>query len=176
MREKNILVQFLNVLTKSLFWLISTDISPIFMIGFNSVGDLNENENDSNKNCEVCSTNYKSFPNGAAFFISNSLFESFVELCRVDNMTRIRLGRLLSIENFQCLRVKLGIITLKKMLAFICSKHSIVSARNIGLVLYFSLLSAPNMATRYFSKFFPVFQLLIGLHKDNETENFSLKL
>lgn len=154
------------------------------MIGFNSVGDLNENENDqfvtrflndSNKNCEVCSTNYKSFHNGAAFFISNPLFESFVELCRVDNMTRIRLGRLLSIENFQCLRVKLGIITLKKMLAFICSKQSIVSARNIGLALYFSLLSAPNMATRYFSKFFPVFQLLIGLHKDNETENFSLK-
>ena len=142
MREKNIFFQFLNVLTKSLFWLISTDISPIFMIGFNSVGDLNENENDqfvtrlndSNKNCEVCSTNYKSFHNGAAFFISNPLFESFVELCRVDNMTRIKLGRLLSIENFQCLRVKLGIITLKKMLAFICSKQSIVSARNIDML------------------------------------------
>ena len=80
---------------------------------------------------------------------------------------------------YQSLRVRLGIITLKNILAFFCAQQSIVQANNEGalniLSIYFRGPGLTHMGT---SLFLPLFQLLVGLQCNEKNEfisEFSLK-
>ena len=164
-----------------------TDMSEIFLIGLNSIDvrKSEENENDkfvsrffeqkeiSDKN----DSNYKSFHNGASFFFSFPLYESLVTLFRMDELCRVKIARLFSLKKFQNLRVKLGIVTLKSILSFICNKQCIVPTINEGLVLVHAILNKTDMASYSYNKFVPIFQLLIGLHGEENSANdeFGLK-
>lgn len=99
------------------------DISPIYLIGKNVVGNK-ENENDKfvsvlfknivNNKLNIIDNHYKSFPNGASFFVTYPLHRSLAYLLRNDEMCRVKIAKFLSLKQFQSLRVRLGIATLKK--------------------------------------------------------------
>lgn len=160
------------------------DISPIFMIGMNSIGNNNVNENDKfiskyiNKvEGSFDPSNYKSFHNGASFFLTNPLFESLNYLFRIDDLSRIKIARFLSTEKYQNLRVKLGIITLKSILSFLCCRQSITRKVNKGLIFLCQTFSDEDSASNNYSKFVALFQLLIGLQCNEKKLNdeFGLK-
>ena len=164
------------------------DISPIFMIGKNSVGKGNGEENENDKFIEkfvnsknITDTfslnNYKSFHNGGSFFINFPLFDSLVSLFKVDTNIQTQVARLLSSEKYQNLRVKLGIVTLKSILSFICHRQMIAAANNKSIMMIYDVYNNPDMLTKFFSRFVPVFQLLIGLQcvEKNLNYEFSLK-
>ena len=153
-----------------------TDIAPIYKI--------TETENDRYALKYIKETNnqnypsffYDSFHNGSSFFLSNLLYDSFVSLSGTENINRIKIARLLLNENYQSLRVKLGIITMKKILSFVCLNQSLIPKKNFAILKTISPFEEdPFMITMGIPRYLPVFQLLIGLQCQNENEEFGLK-
>lgn len=171
-----------------------TDISPIYRVG----NDENENQKENDKyilkymkndffnaNNENVSDSdgiimypyiyYESFHNGASFFFYLPLYESLVNIFGLENICRISIARLLLAENDQQLRLKLAIITLKKILSFALCGQSLTPL-NFGLIRMIKLaMFDPEELTIGIPKYFPLFQLLIGLQCTNEKEEFSMK-
>ena len=167
----------------------SFDISSIFYIFKNAVENGITNDNDrlvhnfiksSNVNGTVLNDNdYKSFPKGASFFISNPLFYSLAYLLRIDETCRIKIAELLSLEKYQSLRIQIGIATLKNLLAMVCLTQSLVpKTENLPIVSFLSELSDnPSRASDGISLLIPLLQLIIGIQcKENNCANeFSFK-
>lgn len=95
----------------------------------------------------------------------------------MDELCRVKMARLFSMKKVQNLRVKLGIVTLKSILSFICDKQCIVPTLNEGLVLIHAILNKTDMASYSYNQYVPVFQLLIGLQGEGNSANdeFGLK-
>ena len=161
------------------------DISPIFMVGESPVekeqGKQNENDKlisrflDFKNHDEIKRESYRSFHNGSSFFLHHTLYYSFVSLFKVDNIMRIKIARLLSLEKYQNLRVRLSIVTLKTILSFICNRQNLTSSMNHGVTTLYNIFNNPDMATKFITKFYPVFQLLIGLQSNSPNDEFSMK-
>lgn len=164
-----------------------TDLSPIFMLGKNSIPNF-ENKNDYfimkyiknhsyDDDFEYPSYYYESFHNGASYFFSLPLYDSFVQIFNLDCVCKARIAQLLLDDKYQDLRIKLGIITLKKLLSFVCFQQSLTPKNNFALTqLMFSLSNSAVVASFSVSKYLPLFQLLIGLKlKDQDFNEFSIK-
>lgn len=153
-------------------------ITSIYRIGLNSL-DNGENENEKfiqkfvgkeNRNSpNLCY--YKSLHNGGSFFVSLPLYDALVALFRLDNLSRIKIARFLSSQKYQNLRVKLGIITLKKILSFVCFHQGFVPKSNFGLVFLYDQYDSSLRTTYTISRYFPLFQMLIGLECKDEIVN-----
>lgn len=159
------------------------NISSIFKIGKNSIGKENENLNDKfiqrfiDKDSRF-SPNlfyYNSFHNGASFFVNMPLYDSLVALFRLDNLSRIKIARFLIQPKFQRLRIQLGIITMKKILSFVCYHQGLTPRSNFGLMFIYSQIDRCLRTTHTISRYFSLFQLLIGLESNKKDEEFSLK-
>lgn len=172
----------------------SLDIAPIYLISKNSIDDENNSENDKLitrfiiKKDETKSLYsifkskikslfhsfpskyYKSFYNGASFFICHPLYDSFSMLFRVDNLCRIKLARFLCQEKYQSLRVKLGIVTLKRILSIFCFKLGLIQLKNLTILILLEKIY--NDKTEIVNNLIPisVFQLLIGLQCNEKTK------
>ena len=168
------------------------DISTIFCINHNENG----NENDlfvsgfvdeisdlssirKNKYSEVnvpIENYFKSFHNGGSFFFSFPLYDSLCSLFKLDNLNRVKIARLLVLDQYKKLRIQLGIVTLKKLVALICCHQSLCCQRNFGLLTYL-VPTTNNAGVAYIGipKIFPLFQLLIGLESENAIDDFSFK-
>lgn len=156
----------------------SIDISPVF---------LPKNENDKliskyiNDNClntekqEFPSYYYESFPSGGSFFICFPLYDSFITIFGLENNCRVKIAQLLLSEKYQNLRVKLGIITLQKILSFVCIDHPLIPKKNESLFTVINLYNNNNQITHNISRYIPAFQLLLGLQSNNIKEDFQLK-
>ncbi|KAK8880615.1 hypothetical protein M9Y10_003297 [Tritrichomonas musculus] len=162
----------------------SVNLSQIFVAGRSPIGSGNgdENENDKfvsrflgivNEKDSSPLSNFMSFHNGSKFVFYDTLVDAFMLLFRSCNIARVKIARLLIIDKFQSLRIKLGILTLKSILSFVCFRQLLVPLQNKGLVRLYEIYSRPNNASRYFTKFVPVLQLLIGIQATND--EFSLK-
>lgn len=118
---------------------------------------------------------YESFPNGGSFFLNMPLYDSFVSLFGLENNCRIKISHILLNEKYQKLRIELGIITLQKILSFVCVNHPLVTKNNQSLVSYLSFFNECSQVTLGISRYIPVFQLLLGLESQNVKEDFQLK-
>lgn len=162
----------------------SVDIAPIFLCGINMIGDYCDDENDkfvskflkdsTDLSTDVNPCYFKSFHNGASFFYSLPLYDSILHLFRTDNINRVRIARTLSMEKYQSLRVRLGIITLKNILSYYCLHQSLTSMKNHSLKLFMSNLMRPVNFGSSLPFYLPLFQLLLGL-QCKETDEFGLK-
>ena len=157
-----------------------TDIRSIYKVNFNdSENDrfIHKFFNDDtilNEDVTFPSYYYNSLHDGGSFFYSMPLYDSLVVLCGLENSCKIKIARFLSLPSYQKLRVKLGIITLKKLLSFVAFQLGLVRLCNHQLVdVYYTLCNNPNYASFSFPLYLPLFQLLIGL-KCND-EEFSMK-
>ena len=157
------------------------DISSIYSIG------NNENEFDNDKfirkyiskddlpNNKYPPYYYKSFHNGGSSFFTLPLYESLVNLFRLDNYCRVKIARLLSLPKYQAIRIRLTIVTMKYILSMVCFHESIVPKNNFSLSSYVRYMTNnPKAATIGVSLYIPLFQLLIGL-QCNQSEEFNLK-
>ena len=172
----------------------SLDISQIYCLGHNELGEKNDLfvSNYIDKIDDISSIfinkestlkvdiidHFRSFHNGGAFYFSLPLFDALCYLMRLDNMSRIKIARLLLKEKFKKLRIKLAIVALKKLCALLCSHQSLVSKRNYSLITILSFfLNDYRNVHLGFPLVFPLFQLLIGLQSedDNKLNEFSIK-
>lgn len=163
-------------------------LTSIYRIGLNLIGKNEENKNEKfvQKFFEKETRNspnlfyYKSFHNGGSFFINLPLYDSLVSLFRNDNLSRIKIAKFLCLKKYQKLRVKLGIITLKKILSFVCFHQHFVPKSNFGVNFVYNQFDHCLRTTHTISRYFSLFQLLIGLECNEEIVNnkdyeFSLK-
>lgn len=155
------------------------DISKIFCIGKNVV-ESNEfcaNENDKfvktvfdNEKVDLNlmkDDSYRSFHNGASFFILHPMLHSLACLLREDNLCRIKVANLLYESVYRPLRIKLGIMTLKTVLSMICYHESLIPKINFGAISYLSVyIDRPPMANFGVPLFIPLLQLLIGIENE----------
>lgn len=119
---------------------------------------------------------YYSFHNGSSFFYSMPLYDAFVTIVGLENIFKVNIARFLLNEKYQPLRIKLAIITMKKILSFYCANQSIILKKNLSIIdLYSNLTNNPKCATDSIARYLPVFQLLIGLKCNSEDDEFSLK-
>ena len=167
----------------------SFDISQIFLIGKNAVGDGSiENENDKfisrflrqNEKLNgvvINEDNYKSFPKGSSFFMSHMMLFTLMHLIQNDNYCRIKVAKILSENKYQNLRIKLGIAALKSLVARICYNQSLVSKCNSGLSRFFSLHENNRLASNGIPLLIPLLQLTIGLQCNEKKvdEEFTIK-
>ena len=106
----------------------SIDISQIFVTGKSPIGNGNgtENENDKfvsrflNFDRNLPLKNFMLFHNGSKFIFYDTLVDYFVLLFKSCNINRIKIARIFMTDEFQSLRIKIGIITLKSLLSFVC--------------------------------------------------------
>ncbi|KAK8888327.1 hypothetical protein M9Y10_039394 [Tritrichomonas musculus] len=165
------------------------DISHIYFIGKNLVGSSESNENEKfisylisnqlkNKDDdeeEDNEDNFKSFHNGASFYISHPMFYSVLYLFRNDEMCRTKMARLFSLEKYQSLRVRLGILALKNFLALLCLHQSLVPGNNSGAAYLLSIyINIPSLVSSGIPLIVPFLQLLIGI-QSKEINGFCLK-
>lgn len=170
------------------------DISPIFCINHNAYGSENDLfvskyvnvvndlstvffDKDSSTVVSI-EDHFKSFHNGGSFFFTMPLFDSLLYLFKMDNLCRVKISSLLSLAKFKRLRIQLGIVALKKLLALLCCHQSLVSKRNYAIhSVLLPILSLPSQIHRGVPLAFPLFQLLIGLQseEDSQLNEFSLK-
>ena len=166
----------------------TVNINQIYLIGYNTVGSNDENENDKfvskllkhpdYENLDIPENNFKSFRKGAYFYSCFPMYNGFVNLLRNDNLCRVKIAQFLSKEKYQKLRIQLGIITLKNLLAMICFNESLVPRSNEGINRLFTLyVKTPSLFSNGIPLLFPAFQLLIGLQCNEKTQvsEFSLK-
>lgn len=152
----------------------NTDISPIYMPN-------NDNDKFISKyllnidNQNFPSYYYESFPKGGSFFFSMPLYDSFITLFGLENNCRIKMSQLLLTEKYQSLRVKLGIITLQKILSFVCIDHPLFQKSNQNLFNKISSYNNTNQITLGLPRYLPVFQLILGLQRNDKNDDFNLK-
>lgn len=119
---------------------------------------------------------YGSFHNGGSFFYLNPIYDSLVRLFGLENNCRIKIARFLSLEKYQPLRLKLLIITLKKLLSYTTQLCDLVRKCNFDLYDTMSISSErTSHISTGFPLFLPLFQLLIGLVQMNQKDEFTLK-
>ena len=118
----------------------------------------------------------KSFHNGASFSFSFPLFDSLLFLFRIDEISRTKIARFFSMEKYQDLRIQLGLVTLKKLIAYVCFYQSIVPNKNLSLSHFLPLLNNSSNSVLYGIPYFiPFLQLLIGLRCNDKNKEFNLK-
>ncbi|KAK8864994.1 hypothetical protein M9Y10_010522 [Tritrichomonas musculus] len=161
------------------------DISKIYCL---NKEQINENDHfisclfdkmnkycDSSENCDNCW--FESFHNGASFFFTFPLYDSLIELFKNDNLTRVKFGNFFTLEKYQCLRIQLGIVTLKKFLSFVCYHQSLAPPNNFGIDHVMRMINSSENISYNISNYIPLFQMLIGLNfkEKNTISEFCLK-
>lgn len=114
------------------------DLSPVFLPNTENSFLISKYFSESIIENEFPQYYYDSFPNGGSFFYNMPLYDSFVSLFGLENNCRIKIAQILLNEKYQKLRIKLGIITLQKILSFVCIDHP--SFRRIINLLYHKFL------------------------------------
>ena len=162
-------------------------LTPIYLIGKNAVGNKNANENEkfickfikSNvTNSLIIENNYKSFLKGASFFVSYPLFYSLPFLLRNDEICRVKIAQLLSLEKYQGIRISLGIACLKNVISMFCYTQSLVPKTNNAINwLYDQYVDNPRVVDYGIPLFIPLLQLTIGLqcNENKGINEFSFK-
>lgn len=164
------------------------DISPIYAINWNSIGDLDgaKNENDklvkkylapleTNPNSPM---NYKSFHNGGSFFFNYPLSATFVYLFFSDKMNREKLCELLLKDEYKSLRFKLIIIILKNLLSMLARHESVVPGNNHGILHILDSVDDPVSMLYSLHIYIPIIQVLLGLktkESPDTQDSFCLK-
>ena len=162
----------------------TVDISQIFMPGHNVV-DINENKNENDNliskllsKAEDQLADYRSFHNGAAFFISYPMYYMLACIIREDNLCRLKIATLLGMKKYEGLKVRLGIITLKSILALVCMHQSLIRKMNFGAIRYlWSFINNPAATNFGVPLLFPLMQMVLGVHTEesNNESSFTLK-
>lgn len=170
------------------------DISPIFCINHNQNGNENDLfiskyvdktedissilKNKQSKRDVPIERYFMSFHNGSAFFYAFPLFDSLASLFSQDNMSRIKIARLLSLSKYKKLRIQLGIVTLKNIIALVCSHQSLTAKYNYSILEYIlPTVNNPLFINFGIPRIFSLLQLFIGLQSedDKKLNEFSLK-
>lgn len=150
------------------------DISQVFMIGKNEAGRSTEIGNDRfvfyllkrDARADVSSlpdSSYRSFPRGASFFVEHPMYNALAFLFRNDDACRAKVAQFLSAKEYQRLRIMLGIVSLKSIVASVCVQQSLVPKDNEQLHNYVSLFARETMARFGIALHFPLLQLLVGV-------------
>lgn len=167
------------------------DINPLFYINKNQYGEENDklisrflrDKNESRSFFgkikskvksifkSYSSKYYSTFSNGASFFLSNPLFDSFVSLFCADEMCRFKLSRFFSLEKYQTLRVKLGIIALKKLLSFTCYRMNLIDFRNYSALQLYNKIVLSRKEIKYHMMPVSILQLMIGIQCNNKSQS-----
>lgn len=132
-------------------------------------------KNNNFDNQEFPSYYYQSFPKGGSFFFNMPLYDSFITLFGIDNNCRIKIAQLLLNEKYEDLKVKLGIITLYKILSFICIDHPLIPKNNNNLYSIVSSYNNMYQITYGLPRYLSAFQLILGIQSSKLIDDLNIK-
>lgn len=154
------------------------DITSIFDFNKNKIA-FRVNENDdliksyiqSIDNNEYPEMYYQSFHNGGSVLFTYPLYDTFVSLFRVDDSIQLKMAKILIQPEYQNLRIKLCIITIKKIVSLIAHHESLIPRNNHALLHFLDMYYEPGLVHLLIPNYFPVFQLLLGLNANSDEFN-----